>query len=447
MQLQQIEALLEKGRIAEGVVELRTLAAQSPRDGPVLSQMGQLFTFLNLHAEAERCYEQALQLRPDSPQHLYNWATALIAIGRLDQAEQALTRVLALNPQDYDAYYNRATLRRQTREQNHVPELEAALRRPMRHPAGPVALNYALAKELEDLGEYRGSFAALKCGADSRRRLLSYRVEDDERAMAQIAQVFGRGYFERPAGGCPDERPIFIVGLPRSGTTLVDRILSSHTGVTSRGETSDFANALLNEAGRAASKEELIERAATVDLASVGTRYCARLMVPPDMRSIDKTPVNFLYLGLIARALPRARIIHVRRRPMDVGYAIYKTLFRMAYPFSYDLRDLGRYYLAYAGLMAHWRSSLGGAFLEVDYEELVAQQELVSRRIVEFCGLDWQDSCLAFERNASPCLTASAAQVREPIYASSVGLWRSYREQLQPLAEAIRAGDPAVDLS
>lgn len=360
MRLQQIEALLEKGRVAEGIGELRTLAAQSPRDGPVLSQMGQLFTYLNLHAEAERCYEQARLLHPDNPQHLYNWATSLIALGRLDQAEQVLTRVLALNPQDHDAFYNRATLRRQTQAHNHVTELEAAVQRPMRHPAALVALNYALAKELEDLGEYERSFAALKRGADSRRRLLSYRVEDDEQAMAQIARVFDRDYFERPIGGCPDERPIFIVGLPRSGTTLVDRILSSHTGVTSRGETSDFANALLNEAGRAASKEELIERAATVDLASVGTRYCARLMVPPGTRSIDKTPVNFLYLGLIARALPRARIIHVRRRPMDVGYAIYKTLFRMAYPFSYDLGDLGRYYLAYARLMAHWRLSLPG---------------------------------------------------------------------------------------
>ena len=440
MQLQQIEALLEKGQVAEGIGELKALAAAGPRDIRSLSQMGQLFTYLNLHGEAERCYRQALALQPQSPPQLYNWATSLIALGRLEEAEQALTRVLALNPHDYDAYYNRATLRRQTAQRNHVAQIESALQLPMRQPAGPVALYYALAKELEDLGQHAASFAALKRGADLRRRLLSYQVADDAATVAQIAQTFGADFFASPVAGCPDARPVFIVGLPRSGTTLVDRILSSHSVVTSRGETSDFAKALLAEVGDAGGKAELIKRSAHADFRAVGTRYCARLATEGGARSVDKTPINFLYLGLIARALPQARIIHVRRNPMDLGYAIYKTLFRMAYPFSYDLKDLGHYYLAYERLMAHWRAMLPGGFLEVDYEDLVAHQERSTRRLVEYCGLEWQAACLAFERNERPCLTASAAQVRMPIYSSSVGLWRRYREQLQPLAEVLRAG-------
>lgn len=444
MQLQQIEALLEKGEIAQGVVELKALAAAVPADVRSLSQMGQLFTYLNLHADAERCYQQALALQPGAAQ-LYNWATSLIALGRLEEAERALSQVIALNPHDYDAYYNRATLRRQTHSSNHVPQIEAALLMPMRQPAGPVALNYALAKELEDLGSDEASFAALKRGADLRRRLLSYKVADDVATLQQIAAAFGAGFFARATEGCPDARPVFIVGLPRSGTTLVDRILSSHSAISSRGETSDFAKALLSEVGDAGGKADLIRRSAGANLRAVGERYCARLAGERGTRSIDKTPVNFLYLGLIARALPQARIIHVRRSPMDLGYAIYKTLFRMAYPFSYDLADLGHYYLAYEALMAHWRAMLPGGFLEINYEDLVASQEATSRRLVQFCGLAWQDACLAFERNERPVLTASAAQVRRPIYSSSVGLWRRYRQQLQPLADVLKAGGLHVD--
>jgi tetratricopeptide (TPR) repeat protein len=445
VQLRQIEALLEQGNVAEGVGQLKALAATGLRDVRSLSHVGQLFTYLNLHTDAERCYQQALRLQPDGAQALYNWATSLIALGRLAEAEQALDRVLVMNPHDYDAYYNRATLRRQKADRNHVGQIEAALQLPMRHPAGSVALNFALAKELEDLGDYPGSFASLKRGADLRRRLLSYRVSDDVATMRQIAEVFGGEFFGRDIAGCPDERPVFILGLPRSGTTLVDRILSSHSQVSSRGETSDFAKALLSDVGDAGGKEALIRRSAQANFRAVGERYCARLAMQTGLRSIDKTPVNFLYLALIARALPRARIIHVRRNPMDLGYAIYKTLFRMAYPFSYDLGDLGHYYLAYDRLMAHWRAMLPGRFLEVHYEDLVGKQEATSRRLVEYCGLEWEQACLSFERNARPCLTASAAQVREPIYASSVGLWRRYREQLQPLASVLRSGGIDVD--
>ena len=155
---------------------------------------------------------------------------------------------------------------------------------------------------------------------------------------------------------------------------------------------------------------------------------------------IDKTPVNFLYIGLIARALPNARIIHLRRHPMDSGYALYKTLFRMGCPYSYDLADIAAYQLAHRRLMDHWRAVLPGRFLDVDYEALVTYQEAVSRRIIAHCGLDWQDACLRFHENSSPAATASAVQVRQPIHANSVGLWRRYAEQLEPLKAALTAG-------
>jgi len=441
-----VECLLQTDQYQRGVAELDALAREAANNPHLLQDVGRLYSHLNLHAQAERCHELAANLTPEDPQALYNRATCLIATGRLDAAEQLLTRVIALAPYDYDAYYNRSTLRRQDAERNHVAEIRRALSRPALSPNARVALHYALAKELEDLGQYTDSFAALKAGADERRRRLSYRVEDDVAAMAEIAHAFGSEYFEHPsAEGHADPRPIFIVGLPRSGTTLVDRILSSHPQVQSRGESSDVATVIMRLAGPAPDKRTLIERAAALHPADLGRSFCARLPNTEAAYVIDKTPINFLYLGMIARALPQARLIHVRRGPADVCYAMYKTLFRMAYPFSYDLQDLARYFVAYSALMQHWRTLLGARLIEIDYELLVGSQESTTRHLLAACELPWDEACLDFHRNHSPTLTASAAQIRQPIYKSSVALWRHYARELQPLIDGLRAGGVVIE--
>jgi tetratricopeptide (TPR) repeat protein len=441
-----VECLLQTDQYQRGVAELETLAREAANNPHLLQDVGRLYSHLNLHAQAERCYELAAGLTPNDPQALYNWATCLIAVGRLDAAEKLLTRVIALAPHDYDAYYNRSTLRRQAAERNHVAEIRRALSRPGLPPNAQVALGYALAKELEDLGQYADSFAALKVAADVRRGLLSYRVEDDVAAMAEIGRAFDAEYFKcPPAEGHADPCPIFIVGLPRSGTTLVDRILSSHPQVQSRGESSDIATAIMRLAGPAPDKQTLIRRAATLNPAELGRSFCARLPDTNAFHLIDKTPINFLYLGMIARALPQARLIHVRRGPVDVCYAMYKTLFRMAYPFSYELSDLARYFLSYTALMQHWRTLLGARLIEIEYEKLVGNQEQTTRELLAACDLPWDEACLDFHRNRSPSLTASASQIRQPIYKSSVGLWRHYARELQPLIEGLRAGAVVIE--
>ena len=448
--MERADRLRQAGEDAACIAELRALqAALGPDQARLLQEIGQRFTSLGLHAEAEACFARALAAAPADPEYLYNHATALIALGRLDEAEAALDRVIELAPGDSDAWYNRATLRKQTAARNHVAALEQRLVQAHRARAGEVPLCFALAKELEDLGRHGESFAALKRGADGRRQGLAYRVEDDVETMGLIAAAFDEEFFARAAPpGHADPRPLFVVGLPRSGSTLVDRILSSHSAVSSRGERIDLALELVRAAGPAASKAELVQRSRQLDLRQLGARYCTHLAPGPAARQIDKTPANFLYLGLIARALPEARIVHIRRQPLDACYAMYKTLFRMAYPFSYDLRDLGRYWLAYDRLMAHWRRLLPAErFLEVDYEDLVAAQEAVSRRLLAHAGLPWEDACLAFERNPQPSLTASAAQVRQPIYASSVALWRRYEHELAPLVAMLRDAGIAVECS
>lgn len=442
----RIDLLHEQGARAACLDALHALAADAESHPPrLLQDLAQRYAMLGHHVEAERCHARALLLRKDDPQFIYNHATSLIALGRLAEAEAALDRVIALKPDDSDAWYNRATLRKQTAASNHVAAIEARLETLASSSPSRVALGYALAKEYEDLGEYPRAFAALKQAADLRRSLLRYRVEDDIETMGLIEHAFDAGFFGRQHRGHRDERPVFIVGLPRSGTTLVDRILGSHSAIGSRGETSDLAMALVKGAGKVGSKAELVRRSTTLDFAALGQRYCAQLGDDRQGRRIDKTPVNFLYLGIIAAALPDARIIHLRRNPMDACYAMYKTLFRMAYPFSYDLQDLARYWIAYDRLMAHWRRTVPATqLIEIDYEALVADQEQVSRRLVDFVGQPWEDACLAFERNPEPSLTASAAQVRQPIYRSSVELWRRYESELAPLSAAFAAAGVAI---
>lgn len=447
LRLIDAELSIQSGSIAGGLAQLRALEPDAQNDGRVLQHIAQMFTRLNQHLDAERCYRRAAQTAPADTQYIYNLATSAIALGKMEEAESLLDKVIARAPHDYDAYYNRATLRRQTSANNHVAQIEQMLSHPMRNPMGAVQLGFALAKELEDLGEHARAFTALRRGADARKRMLSYRVDDDERAMAEIASVFNAESLANTKPGAADARPIFIVGLPRSGTTLVDRILSSHSEVESLGEVSDFAAALTRAAPKAKDKFDLIRESASVDFAAVGRRYCESTAAVGGgaAYAIDKTPINFLYLGPIAKALPNASIIHVRRGAMDVCYAMYKTLFRMAYPFSYDLSDLARYYLAYRDLMAHWRDVLPGRFIEIDYEDLVANQEAVTRRLIAHCGLDWEAGCLAFEKNERPSLTASAAQVRQKIYGSSVGLWRAYRDELEPLVRSLRAAGVDIE--
>lgn len=269
--------------------------------------------------------------------------------------------------------------------------------------------------------------------------MLAYRVEDDVDTMRDIATHFSAAFMQRESAGFDDARPLFVVGLPRSGTTLVERILASHSRIGSRGESSDLAMALTRHAGPCATRAALLQRSTELDFRALGKDYVAGIAGHAGDRVVDKTPANFLYLGLIAKALPHARIVCVRRHPVAVCHAMYKTLFRMAYPFSYDLHDLAHYWLGFDQLMAHWRTVLPAhQLLEVDYEQLVADPETTARRLIEHVGLAWEPDCLQFHANPQPSLTASAAQVRQPIYHSSVEAWRRYEKQLSPLIDALR---------
>ncbi|MEM8816521.1 MAG: sulfotransferase [Pseudomonadota bacterium] len=443
--LQFAEACLFCCRHDRARQQLNALEDDALRDAALLQHVAQLYAHMGRHADAHRCHSRAAELRPDDPQALYNLASSQVAMGELQAAEESFDEVLAIKPDDYDAWQNRSALRRQTADDNHIPKLLAQLGKLSAPNPGEVPLYYALAKEYEDLGDYESSFRFLAQGARQRRGRLSYDVAGDVDVMRRIAERFGEEYLNSEHSGDSRPGPVFVLGLPRSGTTLVDRILSSHSQVESLGEINDFA-LTLTRLGRTGDKNRLLDAAVAIDPQRLGSAYidgvatygrdCPLL--------IDKTPANYLYIGLIAKALPAAKIVHLKRHPVDSCLAMYRTLFRMGYPFSYDLEDLASYYLAYDALMRHWDRVLPQRVHHVSYERLVERQEEVSRELLEYCGLPWEDGVLQFERNAAPVATASAAQVRQPIYRDALARWRRYERQLAPLIERLEGAGVAI---
>ncbi len=443
--LKRAQCLLVLGRASEARIAAASAERYAPpNDASFWDALGSLWSYAGDQAKALEAYDRAVALAPNHAAFIFNRATVRRFLGDLAGAETDYDRVIALTPADCEAYKNRSDLRTQTPERNHVAELERVLARVSGDWRDAVQLEFALAKELEDLGRYEQSFRHLQSGAFKRRQHLRYEVDTDVATVDWIIEAFPITA-SQPVSGAADDAPIFILGLPRSGTTLVERILGSHSQVSSAGELNEFALALVaavtREGGRAAlPRRELVARSAHLDFAALGRDYLARAhrVAAVGPRFIDKMPLNYLYCGLIRRALPNAKIIHLQRHPMAACYAMYKSLFRDGYPFSYDLGEIGRYYVAYRRLMEHWRSSMPGAIHELHYESLVADQEGTTRALLAYCGLEWQDSCVNFHLNSAPTTTASAVQVRRPIYDGSVAQWRHYAAQLAPLAEQLR---------
>lgn len=416
-----------------------------------LDMLGHTFVRCHRPDRAYAAFCRAQRLAPGSPQALFNLATAAGFVGRSQEAEQAYDRVIAIAPDNAEAFLNRSALRRQTPDANHVAQLRQALNRPLPWP-GEVSLGYALGKELEDLGDHDGAFAQIAQGAALRRRNMRYDVNNDIEAMQRIAAVHDARWC-RPAAdpAAHGGGPVFILGMPRSGSTLLERMLGRHGDIQPLGELPFFGQALVG-AFRAASgrmpsgKAELIDRSAALHPPAIGERYLAAVDPLRDSaapRFTDKLPINFLYAGLIARALPNAALLHIRRDPLDLCYAIYKTLFRDAYPFSYDLEELAAYRRAYEALMAHWRGALGERLIEVDYEDLVTAPQDTIERLLHRLGLGFEASCVNPQDACGAVMTASAAQVRQPIHAESIGSASRHAHRLAGLGATLGDGDAA----
>ena len=442
-QLARCHTVLQQKHQAHAAAKKAALL--DPGDAETLDAVAAILTLCEDQALALPLAEKAVELRPDNPWYLYNLATVQRMTGKLEDAEMNCNKALSLNPEDYRICYTRADLRRQTHGSNHIREMETLLDAGVKQWRGEMMLCFALAKECEDIEAYEKSFSYLEKACDLQRQHIDYQVEDDIETINEIISKHDREAFAQAVAGYESEEPVFIVGLPRTGTTLVERIISSHSHVSTAGELQDFAAVMVKQAQGTGGRQKLtkkgmVEKTLQLDFWKLGKDYIesTRPNTGHTARFIDKLPLNYLYCGLIHASLPKAKIICLQRNAMDTCYAVYRMMFNAAYPFSYDLQDLGRYYIAWRSLMSHWEKTLGDAMLTVKYEDLVDNQERVSRTLIEYCGLDWEDRCLEFYRQESASSTASAVQVRQPLYRSSIGKWKNYARQLEPLAELFR---------
>jgi tetratricopeptide (TPR) repeat protein len=397
---------------------------------------------LGSYERANTLYRRAAALGGGSARFWYNLASSERSFGRLQNAEEACDRAITLDSQHYQSYLLRSELRKQSDDNNHVTEMERMLAHPKATDRAHMFLGYALGKELDDLGRHSEAFRWFSQAAAVRRRSLIYDVAADERKLTRIAESFPLGDRAARADYPGSTCFVFILGLPRSGTTLLERILSRLPRVRSNGETENFSRALFAEAP--SNDGDVFSRAAMANFNRVGQHYAKLAGCTAEGKVIDKLPLNYLYLGAIQQALPGSTPILVTREPVDSCFAMYRTLFGEAYPFTYDFSDLARYFAAYRRLVEHWRRSLGDWLVDIAYEDLVKQPARVGAYSANACGLIWDESAVEIHRSAGVSMTASAAQIRQPIYQSSAGKWRHYEQYLAPLIAALRAHGVAV---
>lgn len=437
-QLARLQVMLRQDGAAAQTLAAAELAP--PEDALGRDTLGCVYARLGEHAASVPHFREAVRLAPNNVSFRYNLAAALNFIGDIDGAEAAAEALLAIDPDYPRGHHMLANLRKQTPVSNHVARLEAVLARADGGDAR-LLIGYALAKELEDLGEQQAAFARLAAVNREHRTRLPYSFASDAANFDAIERTWPR-VAAAPARAVPQDRPIFVIGMPRTGTTLVDRILSSHPDVWSAGELQAMPLAVKMASGtrsRTVLDPETIEASAGSDLAAIGRDYLARARHHAGAREgrfTDKFPGNFQYAGFIARALPEARIVCLRRHPLDTVLANFRNLFAISsryYDYSYDLMDIARYYVRFDRLMAFWREALPGRILELGYEDLVADQEGQTRRLLAHCGLEWDDACLDFHRNTAPVSTPSAAQVRRPMYKDAVARWKAHRDALAPV--------------
>lgn len=406
-------ALGSQGRVDEAVWHYQRAVAIRPDYADAHNNLGVAFAAQGKSEDAAAYYRKALAANPDHAEAHNNLANIFREQGNFDQAMAHYDQAISIQPDNAEAHYHRTEIKTFHPGDEDLTALESLARRNDLPAEKAPFIHFALAKALEDIGDFAQSFEHLRKGNDAKRWQIHY----DEPAVIRNFQRIASERFE--ATSDPSTVPIFVLGMPRSGSTLIEQILASHPQIQGAGE-------LQSQWG--------------LD----GQRYLAGLpaLAEGQVRIVDKLPENFLRIGLIRRMLPNAKIIHSVRDPIDTCVSCYSKLFTTGQHFSYDMAELGRYYRLYAKLMAHWRSVLPpDAMLDVAYEDVVDDLEGQARRMIDYCGLPWDDRCLGFHKTVRPVKTASAVQVRKPLFRSSLQRWRRFEAPIGPLLQALTTED------
>lgn len=416
-------------------------------DAATWDTLGVVYSLGNLHRQAADAFRRAVELAPGNANLRFNLATSFMQYGEIGMAEHEYEICTEIDPTYWRAYMGLSQLRTQTKENNHIERVSTLLQDHLQDVDARLYLHLTLAKEFEDFGEYSTAFDHYTRGKAAHRGRAGYSSERDGAIFDAIRRHFD-GMKVSTASGDRSDEPIFVFGMPRSGTTLTDRILSSHSKVYSAGELQNFGTALQRATGGTArSLPDTIAQLGTgfSDWARLGISYLesTRPGTGNTPHFVDKLPHNFLHAGFIAQALPRAKLICLRRDPMDTCLSNFRQPFAPEsadHAYSFDLLDTGRYYLQFDRLMRYFQQMMPGRILELHYEQLVHAQENTTRMLLEFCALPWEEACLSFESNQAPVATASMVQVRSGMNTSSLHRWKRYGAQMDGLRRLLEEG-------
>ena len=437
--------LFRQLRYREALIEIERILGPEPNRPMHLLLKAAILAQIGESEAAIKIYDAVSNQYPGQARLHLNRGHALKTVGKQAEAVAAYRTAISMQPDLGEAYWSLSNLKTFEFDDADIVRMRAGLESSVAEQEDFVHLSFALGKALEDKGEFDESYRHYSKGNAARRRTVHWDADAHHADIERIAAFFGPEFLDsRRGAGNPSPAPIFIVGMPRAGSTLLEQILASHSEVEGTMELPDImaiARQLspARPRGSASGYPAALARLTRADLEAIGSRYLERTAL---IRSgapyfIDKMPNNFAHIGLIHLILPNAKVLDARRHPMACCFSVFKQLFAHGQTFSYSLEEIGRYYRDYVGLMSHWDSVLPGRVLRVDYEAVVEDTEEQVRRMLEYCGLEFERGCLEFYRTERTIRTASSEQVRQPIYRSAVDQWRFYEAHLGPLKESL----------
>jgi tetratricopeptide (TPR) repeat protein len=442
--------LIQRHKFVQALEQAQRLIDLEPDNRAYLTVRANAFVGLGRHEEALAIYRDLVAVGPaDADLHL-SVGHALKTLGRQSEAIEAYRQAAVVRPDFGDAYWSLANLKTYRFTEDEIARMRELVQAPTTAVADQYHLCFALGKALEDRAEFGGSFAFYDRGNALKKSESRYRIETLERSVGRQVEVCTREFFAARSGyGCQAADPIFIVGLPRAGSTLLEQILASHSRVEGTMELAEIPRLALHLSGREGNTQEPRYPAVLTELPperfrELGEQYLedTRILRTDKPHFIDKMPNNFRHIGLLHLMLPNAKIIDARREPLACCFSNFKQLFASGQEFTYSLEDIGRYYRAYLRLMDHWSAALPGKVLRVQHETVVADLEGTVRRVLEFCGLGFESACLEFWKTQRNVRTASSEQVRRPIYTEGLEQWRNFEPWLGPLQDALAGATP-----
>ena len=432
---------IDSGQINRADQALKEAVKYGCDNHVVQSLMGYIYTKLGDYQSAEFWQSKASTTIADNLPYTVNHAYSLLYLGKIEECKAKLKKVFKQLPDHSQSHFILATARK-AKTYDHVEELERLTKQDGLQPADSAFLYYALGKEYEDLQEWEKAFSAFENGANARRSIIQYNEGVESTAFEALEKTYTKEWLASQEEGCEDISPVFILGQPRTGSTLIERVISSHSLVHSAGELQQFSMSLRRLADHRDPEwfsSEFISQAAELSGNKIGEMY---LKTSEKMRGdlphfVDKMPSNYRFIPLILKAFPNAKIIHVKRNPMDACFASYKQLFSDAYGHSYDQKEMARHHARYYHLMECWRERFPDRFLDVEYEDVVRDIESNAKKMIDYMDLPWEDGCLDFHKQDVLVATASTVQVREPAHSRSIDRWKKYENQLAPMVDEL----------